>query len=160
MPFLQHTHDVNEHTRYRLEITTSLPETNSRSSHLRRRPITRTTSHIPNLVTTFTFPADSSQHQLTTMTLVTHLLLSIPCLKQTEHVWNTVRTQDSHQHTLQLILVTITLDRYYKVWFTDLQSRPPAQPPPIPSIPPIMPISSSTAPLPLHRRNRPSKRQR
>ena len=160
MPFFRHTHDVDEYTRYHLEITTSLPETHSRSSHLRRRPMMSTTSHMSDLVTTFTFPADFSQHQLTIMTLVTHLLLSIPCLKQTEHVWNTVRTQDSHQHTLQLILVTITLDRYHKVWFTDLQSRPPARSPSIPLTPPIMPLSPPTASLPLHRRNRPSKRQR
>ena len=79
MPFLRHTHDVDDRTRYRLEITTDLPETHSRSSNLqRRRMMVRTTSHTPDLVTTFTFPTASNQHQLTIMTPATHLLLSIP----------------------------------------------------------------------------------
>ena len=160
MPYLRYTHDVDEHTRYRLEITTSLPETHLRSSHLRRHPMMHTTVHTPDLVTTLTFPAVSSQHQLTIMTLVTHLFLSIPCLKQTEHVWNTVWTQDSNQHTLQLILATITLERYHKVWCPVLQSRPPARHILPQSIPPIMPLSPSTAPLPFHFRHIPSKRQR
>ena len=160
MLFLRHTHDVDEHTRYRLEITTSLPETHSRSSNLRHRPMMRTTSHTLDLVTTLTFPVVSNQHQLTIMTLATHLLLSIPCIKQMEHVWNTVRTQDSHQYNLQLILATITLERYHKVWFTILQSRSPARPHPPPSTPPIMPLSLSTVPLPFHFRHIPSKCQR
>ena len=162
MPFLRHTHDVDEHTRYRFEITTSLPETHSRSSNpnLWRRPMMRTTPRTPDLVTTFTFPAASNKHQLTIMTLATHLLLLIPCLKQTEHVWNTIRTQDSHQHTLQLILTTITLERYHKVWVTVLQSRPPARPHQPPSTPPIITLSPSTAPLYFQHRHRPSKCQR
>ena len=160
MPYLRHTHDVNEHRRYRLEITTSLPEIQPRSSHLRRRPMMRTTAYTSDLVTTFTFPAVSNQYQLTIMTLATHLLLSNPCLKQTEHVWNAVRTQDSHQHTLQLILATITLERCHKVWCTVLHSRPPARHSPSPSTPPTIPLSPSTAPPPLLRRHRPSKRQR
>ena len=120
LPYLRYIYDMDEQSRYRLEITSSLSERSPGSAQPRRRPMMRTAAYTPDLVTTFTFPADSRQHQISSMTLVTHLLLSIPCLKQTEYIWNTVRTTGSHKHTLQLILVTITLDRYHKVWYTVL----------------------------------------
>ena len=115
LPYFRHIHEVDTHSRFCLEITTRLPETGLGSAQPRRLPMIRTTAHTPDKVTPYTFPADSLHHQLSIITLVTHLLLSIPCLKQTEHVWNTVRTIGSHQYTLNLIMATITLDRYHKV---------------------------------------------
>ena len=40
----------------------------------------RTTSHTPRLGETITIPVDSVQHQMTILTLVTHMLLSVPLL--------------------------------------------------------------------------------
>ena len=78
LPYLQHIHEVDEKNTYRLVIITSLPSKRSRS---RRHPMMRTITYSPDPVTKLTFPADSTQHQLSIMTLATHLLLSIPCLK-------------------------------------------------------------------------------
>ena len=75
----------------------------------------RTTAYAPDLVTTLTFPADSAQHQQSILTLATHLLLTIPVITQRQS-WNIIREKDSHRHTLQLILTTITLKRYHLVW--------------------------------------------
>ena len=83
MSYLRHTHDVDEHTWRRLEITTTLLITRPQFKWSNRRLMMRTTTHSPDLVTTLTFPADSLQHQLSILTLVTHLILSVLCLKQT-----------------------------------------------------------------------------
>ena len=83
MSYLRHTHDVDEQTWHRLEITTTLLSTRPQFKWSNRRLMMRTTTHSPDLVTTLTFPADSLQHQLSILTLVTHLILSVLCLKQT-----------------------------------------------------------------------------
>ena len=75
-PYLQHTHTLNDQTTHCIEITTSMPS----PTHTRWRPVNRTVTHTPNCITTFTFSADSPQHQLFIMTLTTHLLLSVPIL--------------------------------------------------------------------------------
>ena len=80
LPYLQHTCTGNEPTSYRLIVTTSLPYQSSGSSSARRRPTMRTTAHAPDLVTTFTFPAASIQHQQSILTLATHLLLTVPII--------------------------------------------------------------------------------
>ena len=59
LPYLQYTHDVTEDSFYRFIVTISLPSTRSGSSRTRRRPMFRTTDHVPDFVTTLTFPADS-----------------------------------------------------------------------------------------------------
>ena len=122
LPYLRHIHDVNAQIRYCLDIITSLPATGSNNSWC--RPMMLTRAHVPDLVATLTFPVDSVQHQLSIMTVATHLLLSVPYLKQTYHMCSTVRYVESHHHTLQLILKTVTLQRYYKVWCTVLDTRP------------------------------------
>ena len=77
----------------------------------------RITDHVPDLVTTLTFPADSSQHQQSILTLATHLLLTIPVITQ-QQSWDIIRETTSHRHTLQLILATVTLQRHHLVWHT------------------------------------------
>ena len=77
----------------------------------------RTTSHVPDLVTPLTFPADSTQHQQSILTLATHLLLTIPIITPQKY-WNIIREKASHRHTLQLILATFTLKRHHLVWHT------------------------------------------
>ena len=56
----------------------------------------RSTTHAPDPVTTLTLPADSTQHQLSIMTLATHLILFIPQLKRTKHVGNVLQQAESH----------------------------------------------------------------
>ena len=46
MPYLQHTHEVDERTIHRLKITTTLPSTGSLSMQPRRRPMMRITTHV------------------------------------------------------------------------------------------------------------------
>ena len=84
-PNLQYTFDDGSNnnrplSRQRLTITTSLPTSLLFSKRPRRHRMMRTTSHTPDLGETITFPADSVQHQMTILTLVTHMLLSIPVL--------------------------------------------------------------------------------
>ena len=75
----------------------------------------RTESDAPDRLTTLTFPASTSQHQLSIITLVTHMLLSVPILN-TQQSWNMVRDNEAHEQTLQLIIATITLRSYHKIW--------------------------------------------
>ena len=49
------------------------------------------------------------------MTLVTHMLLSVPIITARQS-WNIVRESETHQHTLQLILATIILRSYHNIW--------------------------------------------
>ena len=84
----------------------------------------RIINHVPDLVTTLTFPADSSQHQQSILTLATHLLLTIPVITQ-QQSWDIIRETTSHRHTLQLILATVTLQRHHLVWHT-VMTNPPA----------------------------------
>ena len=79
----------------------------------------RTVTHEPDRITTLTFPAESKQHQLTILTLATHLLFSVPTL-HTRASWDIIRHPSSHKHTLHLILATVTLKHYHKIWFTAL----------------------------------------
>ena len=48
--------------------------------------------------------------------------------------WNIVRHDDTHHHTLQLILVTVTLNRYHNIWYTlpDTRQQPDLSTPPVP----------------------------
>ena len=112
-PYLFPTHKLTDQTTHRLELTTNLFSTVSMPERSQRSPMMRTESHAPNGITTLTFPVESPQHQLSIMTLVTHLLLLVPSMTA-QQSWNIVRDGDTHQHTLQLILVTITLRRYHK----------------------------------------------
>ena len=83
----------------------------------------RTESHAPDLIPTLMFPTNSAQHQLSILTLATHLLLTAPILTPTLQQWNVVQNDDTHHQTLQLILATITLTRYHKIWYTLLDTR-------------------------------------
>ena len=111
-----------------------------------------TTTHAPDLVTTLTFPAYSLQHKQSILTLDTPLLLAVPCLKQTRHIWNITRQRGPHLNTLQLIMATITLKRYYKVWCPVLNARhhtvPPLAPPRSLNIPTMNSHSASTTTQP------------
>ena len=78
----------------------------------------RTTTHTPDLGTTFTFPVESTQHQLSILTLVTHMFLSLPILNTPLLSWNIIRYTSTHRQTMHLILATITLKRYHHIWFT------------------------------------------
>ena len=55
LSYLRHIYDVNTQFRNRLDITNSLPATGSRSNRSRCRPMMHTTTHTPDLGTTFTF---------------------------------------------------------------------------------------------------------
>ena len=116
-PYLIHTHRLTEQTTRPLELTTTLPSTASIPGRPQRRPMMRTQSHAPNRITTLTFPTASTQHQLSIMTLVTHMLLYDPIITARQS-WNIVRDKETHQHTLQLILTTTNFQSYHKVWFS------------------------------------------
>ena len=72
-PYLLHKHRITDQTTRRLELTTSLPSNASVSRRPQRRPMIRTESHAPDRITTLTFPVATTQHQLSIMTLVTHM---------------------------------------------------------------------------------------
>ena len=93
--YLQHTHTIDDRTTHRIEITTSMPS----PIHTKRRPMIRTVTYAPDLIMMLTFPAEFTQHQLSIVTLATHLILSAPILI-TRASWDTIRQDDSHQHTL------------------------------------------------------------
>ena len=116
-PYLLHKHRLTDQTTCRLELTTTLPSKASVHGRLQRWPMIRTDSHAPDCITTLTFPAATTQHQLSNMTLVTHMLLSVPIVT-VQQSWNIVRENETHQHTLQLILATITLQSYHKIWLS------------------------------------------
>ena len=82
----------------------------------------RTTSHTPTLGETITIPTDSVQHQMTILTLVIHILLSVPMLCLTLLSWRPVRQPTAHQQTMGIIPTTLVLKRYHPIWFT---SGPP-----------------------------------
>ena len=71
----------------------------------------RTTTHVPDLVTIITFSAGFTQHQLSIMTLATHIILSVPIIKQNLS-WDIIRQDDSHQYTIQLILASNDTIKY------------------------------------------------
>ena len=112
-----HTHRLADQPARRLELTTTLPSKTSVPGRPQRRPMMRTESHAPDRITTLTFPAAFIQHQLSITALVTHMLISVPIITARQS-WNIVRDNDTHQHTCQLILATITLQSYHKVWFS------------------------------------------
>ena len=91
----------------------------------------RTTSHTPTLGETISFPAKSVQHQITILTLVTHMLLSAPNLNTTILSWGAVRQPTTHHQTLGIIMATLALKRYHPIWFTSgpplLNTGPSAQ---------------------------------
>ena len=117
LPYLQYICTGTEKNSYRVIVTTSLPCHQYGSSNAWRRPMLLTTSHAPDLVTTLTFPADSIQHQQSILTLATHILLTVPFITP-QQSWNIIREKDSHRHTLQFILATITLKRHHIIWHT------------------------------------------
>lgn len=121
--FLRHIQDIAGQPTRRLELTTSMPSV----THPRRRPMTRTESHAPDLVTTLTFPANNPQHQISIMILATHLLLTAPVITQAVQSWNIIRQGGTHHQTMQLILATVTLKRYHKVYYhsPDSPDTPP-----------------------------------
>ena len=156
-PYLQHTYTGNEPAPYRLVVTPSLLTQRSASPQARRRPMMRTTSYAPDLVTTLTFPAESTQHQQSILTLVTHLLLTVPVITQRQS-WNIIREKDSHRHTLQLILAIITLKRYHLVWHSVMTGTHTLQPQQQQTTATMTNNKRHTTPLPP--RNPPTKRQR
>ena len=74
----------------------------------------RTESHAPDRITTLTFPATSVTNQLFIMTLVAHLLLSVPNINAPQS-WNVARDSETYEHTIQLMLATVILKRHHKV---------------------------------------------
>ena len=88
----------------------------------------RTTSHAPEIGTVLTFPAESVQHQMTILTLATHLLLSIQVIYAPHMAWKIIRQPHTHLRTLHLILATIALKRYHPIWFTNEAITPAATP--------------------------------
>ena len=88
----------------------------------------RTTSHTPLLGETITFPANSVQHQMTILTLVTHMLLSTPTLNTRLVSWGPVRQPNAHHQTLGIIQATLALRRYHPIWFTTGPPLLPAGP--------------------------------
>ena len=50
----------------------------------------RAKSHTPDLDKTIIFPADSIQHKMTILILVSHILLSIPVLDKPTITWKIV----------------------------------------------------------------------
>ena len=88
----------------------------------------RTTSHTSDLGETIAFPTESVQYQMTILTLVTHMLLSmlvleIPCLSR-----NILRHTNSQHHTIHLVLTTLALKRYHSIWFTSNATLEPSPP--------------------------------
>ena len=77
----------------------------------------RATAHTPTLGDTISFPADSVQHQMTILTLVTHVLLSVSVLKPPLISWRPVRQQTAYQETLGIIMLTLAFKRYHPIWF-------------------------------------------
>ena len=71
----------------------------------------RTTNRVPDLGETITFPADSMQHQMTILTLVTHMLLSIPVIHNRTLSWKIVQHPTSHHQTVHIKLATLALKR-------------------------------------------------
>ena len=111
-PYLQYTFDGGSNNNrplsvQRLTITTSLFIRLITSKRPRRYRMMHTTSHTPNLGETIIFPADSVQHQMTILILVTHMLLSIPVLPSPVLSWRTVRNPTSHHQTINIILATL-----------------------------------------------------
>ena len=98
------------------------------SKRPKRHHVMRTTSHAPEIGTVLTFPADSVQHQMTILTLATHLLLSIPVIYAPHMAWKIIRQPHTHLRTLHLILATIALKRYHPIWFTNEATTPAATP--------------------------------
>ena len=80
LPYLTYTHEVNETTTHCIMITTSPPSTWSKSNQSRRRLMIRNTIHPPDLETMLIFSVESTQHQLSIITLATLILLSIQVL--------------------------------------------------------------------------------
>ena len=81
-----------------------------------------TTSHTPILGETISFPTKSVQHQMTILTLVTHMLLSAPNLDATKLSWRAVRQPTTHHQTIGIVMVALALKRYHSIWF---MSGPP-----------------------------------
>ena len=93
-----------------LTTTTSLPSSLPSTKRPRQHLMMRTTSHTPNLGETITFPAESVQHQMTILTLVTHMLLSARTLNTRLISWGPVRQPNAHQQTLGIILATLAFN--------------------------------------------------
>ena len=127
LPYLQHTCNGTGKKSNHVIVTTSLRCHQYESTNARRRPMLRTTSHAPDFITTLTFPVDSIHHQQSILTLVTHMLLTVPIVTP-QQSWNIIREKDSHRYTLQLILATITLKRHYIIWHTVQDHSPTTQP--------------------------------
>ena len=61
---------------------------------------------------------DSAHYQITIMTVVTHLILSLSVFNTPLLSWNIVRHPNANHQTMHLILATLALKRYYFIWFT------------------------------------------
>ena len=120
-----------------------------------------TTTYILNLVKIITSPTDYLQHQLSIITMATHMVLSTPTLSR-RISWNTIRQVGAHKHTLHLILATIALNRYHKIWYNVLDTCSHAAPPiSQPCPPPILtlyPHINTTISPQIHQLNNPSQR--
>ena len=132
-PYLLYTFDGAKHTTgtvapQHLAITTSLPSSFISSKRPKRHHMKRTLSHAPEIDTVLIFPADSVQHQMTSLTLATHMLLSIPVIYAPHMEWKIIRQPHTHLNTLHLILATLALKRYHPIWFTEAATLPHATP--------------------------------
>ena len=88
--------------------------TNSFTRHNGRLIVLEISPSLPNSGAsikneTITIPTDSVQYQMTILTLVTHMLLSVSLLRLTLLSWRPVRQPTAHQQTLGIILVTLAL---------------------------------------------------
>ena len=112
----------------RLTITTSLPSSLIHSKRPQRQHMMRTMFHTPDLGTMITFPTELMQHQVTILTLATHILLSILVINAPHMVWNIVRHPQTQQNTINLLLATLTLQRKHPRWFTEVATSSPVTP--------------------------------
>ena len=127
--YLLYTCDGGHHTTsaistQHLAITTNLPSSLRLSKRPKPHHMMLTTSHTPDIGTVLTFPADSVQHQITILTLATHMILSIPEIYAPHMVWKIIRQPHPHLNTLHLIFATLALKRYHPIWFTE-EATPP-----------------------------------
>ena len=88
--------------------------TNSFTRHNGRLIVLEISPSLPNSGAsikneTITILTDSVQHQMTILTLVTHMLLSAPKLNTRLISWDPARQSIAHQQILGIILATLAL---------------------------------------------------
>ena len=93
---------------------------------------------------------------MTILTLLTHMLLSIPVFHTPPLSLNIVRYTTTHHQTMLIILATFALKQYHPIWFTPSSSLLPTSP-----IDRVVPYSDSSSlarvpPLPPQSQSSPS----